>query len=219
MLVSRRFSFDGCPQVVAMARALSQTFKIPQTLDQINQAGYEGEKGYHGTPSGIDNTAATFGGVLKFQRTDGDPIFVKKQIAQPMRIVYASTGITSSTTTVVGDVRAKKEADPAWFEGLLTKYQALVVEAEEALDNNDLPTLGRLLNENHTLCQELTVSCAELDHLVDAARAAGAIGAKMSGTGRGGLMLALTPTEEVQDAVAEALAKAGAPQVWKTCFA
>ena len=87
----------------------------------MNAAGYEGEKGYHGTPSGIDNTAATFGGVLRFQRTESAPIFIKKKIKSPVRIVYASTGITASTSKVVGDVRAKKEADPAWFDALLTK--------------------------------------------------------------------------------------------------
>ena len=70
----------------------------------------------------------------------------------------------------------------------------------------------------NSLCQQLTVSCKELDDLVDAARAAGALGAKMSGTGRGGLMLALTPTAESQAAVAKALGKL-APQVWTTTLA
>ena len=206
-------------QVVALARAINLECKLDLSEDEINAAGYEGEKGYHGTPSGIDNTAATFAGVLKFQRTDTDPIFIKKKIKEPIRIVYASTGITSSTTKVVGDVKAKKEADPAWFADLLSQYETLVEKAENALDAFDLEEIGRLLNENHTLCQKLTVSCEELDNLVDAARSAGAIGAKMSGTGRGGLMLALAPTAEIQDTVAEALKKAGAPQVWKTSFA
>lgn len=205
-------------QVVAMARALSIALPKTMTEDEINAAGYEGEKGYHGTPSGIDNTAATFGGVLKFQRTEGDPIFLKKKIKEPIRIVYASTGITSSTTKVVGDVKAKKEADPEWFDSLLKKYVALVEKGENALDEGNIAELGKLLDENHTLCQELTVSCKELDDLVLAAREAGAIGAKMSGTGRGGLMLAITPTEEIQDKVAAALEKL-APQVWKTTFA
>ena len=206
-------------QVVALARAVKET--MPEfanlTDDEINAAGYEGEKGYHGTPSGIDNTAATFGGLLKFQRTDGEPIFEKKSIKEPIRIVYASTGITSSTTQVVGDVRAKKEADEAWFDDLLKKYVALAEKGEKAIEDSDMEKLGELLNENHKLLQDLTVSCKELDDLVDAARKAGAIGAKMSGTGRGGLMLALTPTEESQNAVAEALEKI-APQVWKTTF-
>ena len=206
-------------QVVSLARAVKET--LPQyaklTEDEINAAGYEGEKGYHGTPSGIDNTAATFGGLLKFQRTDGEPIFEKKAIKEPIRIVYASTGITSCTTEVVGDVRSKKEADPAWFDDLLKKYCDLATKGEKALEAGDMAELGKLLDENHKLLQDLTVSCKELDDLVDAARKAGAIGAKMSGTGRGGLMLALTPDEATQNAVAEALEKV-APQVWKTSF-
>jgi len=221
-----RFSGDLCcasgigasaAQVVSLSRAIG--FALPKTLteDEINAAGYEGERGYHGTPSGIDNTAATFGGVLRFQRTDTDPIFIKKKMKEPIRIVYASTGITASTTAVVGDVRAKKEADEEWFSDLLTRYVDLAQRGEEALDVGDLPALGKLLNENHQLCQELTISCKELDDLVDAARAAGAVGAKMSGTGRGGLMLALTPTEECQNHVAQTL-ESLAPQVWKTTF-
>jgi mevalonate kinase len=205
-------------QVVALARALQYELPQAMTEDEINAAGYEGEKGYHGTPSGIDNTAATFGGVLKFQRTDGDPLFETFQLKSPINIVYASTGITSSTTTVVGDVRAKKEADPVWFDTLLAKYCDLVKEAEPALKESDLAKIGELMNQNHALLQDLTVSCQELDLLVAAARTAGAIGAKMSGTGRGGLMLALTPDEAVQEAVAKALEQAGASHVWKTSF-
>jgi len=206
-------------QVVAQARALAKALGKELSEDEINAAGYEGEKGYHGTPSGIDNTAATFGGLLRFQRTtEGAPIFDKKAISEPIRIVYASTGITASTTAVVGDVRSRKEADPAWFDDLLSQYLDLVVRAEQALDDGDLPALGQCLNDNHVLCQKLTVSCPESDALVEAALRAGALGAKMSGTGRGGLMLALTPTAEVQEAVYEELSKT-APQVWKTTFA
>jgi mevalonate kinase len=205
-------------QVVSLARALSLELPVKMTEDEINAAGYEGEKGYHGTPSGIDNTASTFGGLLKFQRTNGDPIFEKKSLKTPIRIVYASTGITASTSEVVGDVRAKKEADPEWFQSLLSKYLDIVVNAETAIDEGNMEMLGSLLDQNHALCQKLTVSCKELDDLVLVARAAGALGAKMSGTGRGGLMLALTPTRESQAAVAAALHEL-APQVWTTMLA
>jgi len=204
-------------QTVSLSRAIAQTVPLNLTEEEINAGGYEGEKGYHGTPSGIDNTASTFGGLLRFQRTDTDPIFVKKKMKEPIRIVYASTGITSSTTAVVADVRSKKEKEPEWFDQLLKTYVVLVEQGEKALDERNLEELGRLLDENHALCQQLTVSCTELDNLVHAARKAGALGAKMSGTGRGGLMLALTPTLEIQNTVAEALEKI-APQVWKTSF-
>jgi mevalonate kinase len=206
-------------QVVALARALKHEIPSPMTEDDINATGYEGEKGYHGTPSGIDNTAATFGGLLKFQRTSDAPIFTKFKMNDPIRIVYASTGITASTTTVVNDVRMKKDADPAWFDQLLQQYKTIVEQAETSILNHDLTTLGTLLNENHALCQQLTVSCPELDHLVSTARTAGALGAKMSGTGRGGLMLALCMTSTQQNTIATALSNAGAAQVWKTTLA
>lgn len=205
-------------QVVSLARAVNIADSRSLSEDEINAAGYEGEKGYHGTPSGIDNTAATFGGLLRFQRTDAAPIFEKKTFPSAIRIVYASTGITASTTEVVGDVRSKKEADEAWFAAIMGKYTTLVEEAEKVVEEGDLNKLGKLIDQNHALLQELTVSCKELDDLVNAARLAGAIGAKMSGTGRGGLVIALTPTEELQDAVAAELEKL-APQVWKTTFA
>ena len=92
---------------------------------------------------------------------------------------------------MVGDVRTKKEADPEWFDNLFAQYLDLAARGEKALDDGDVATLGKCIDENHALCQQLTVSCRESDELVVAARKAGAVGAKMSGTGRGGLMLAL----------------------------
>ncbi len=203
---------------MSLARAIDVADSRSLTEDEINAAGYEGEKGYHGTPSGIDNTAATFGGLLRFRRTDGAPVFERVRFPSAIRIVYASTGITASTTKVVGDVRSKKEADEAWFADILDRYARLVGEADRVVAGGDMIKLGELMDRNHALLQELTVSCKELDDLVAAARAAGAAGAKMSGTGRGGLMIALTPTEEIQNSVAAALEKL-APQVWKTTFA
>jgi len=155
--------------------------------------------------------------VLKFARTAGAPKFEKKALPAPIRVVYASTGITASTTAVVADVTAKRESDPAWFDGLLQSYVGLLARAEAALDAGDVAALGACLDENHALCQKLTVSCAELDALVLAARGAGAAGAKMSGTGRGGLMIALAPDEQAEAAIKAAL-EALAPQVWTTVF-
>jgi mevalonate kinase len=203
---------------VSVARALAAAQGKSLSEEEINAAGYEGEKGYHGEPSGIDNTAATYGGVLKFQRTDAAPIFETRKLSSPALIVYASTGITASTSKVVADVKAKKDKDPKWFDDLLMQYNEVYEGAEEALKTCDWKKVGQLADKNHELLQNLTVSCKELDDLVLAARAAGALGAKMAGTGRGGLMWAICEDAKSQAAVAEALGKI-APQVWKTEFA
>merc|ERR1711871_1305348 len=86
---------------VALSRALGAELGKTLSEDEVNQSAFEGEKGYHGEPSGIDNTASTFGGLLRFQRTAGKPLFEMRSLPKPCLIVYASTGITASTTKVV----------------------------------------------------------------------------------------------------------------------
>ena len=205
---------------VALARALNAALEKNMTEEEINNAAFEGEKGYHGTPSGIDNTAATYGGLLRFQRAadGGSPIFEPIKLNTPCLVVYASTGITSSTTEVVGDVRKKKEANPTWYEELQARYDSIYTRGFAALQEGKMAELGKICDENHALLQELGVSCKELDDLVKCARDAGAAGAKLAGTGRGGLMFAVCADEASQKKVFDALSKA-APQCWMTKFA
>jgi len=186
---------------------------------EINNAAFEGEKGYHGTPSGIDNTAATYGGLLRFQRSadGGSPIFETQSLDNPCLVVFASSGITASTTEVVGDVRKKKEANPAWYAELQAKYDDIYARGLSALKKGNLAEVGKVCDENHAILQELGVSCKELDDLVTSARKAGAAGAKLAGTGRGGLMFAICVDEASQKVVFEALSKVS-PQCWMTKF-
>ena len=115
-------------------------------------------------------------------------------------------------------MRTKKEADPAWFDALAKEYDALVRDALDALKSSDLKKVGELMNRNHELLQELTVSCKELDSLVEIARANGALGSKMTGTGRGGNMIAIAADASTADRIAEALEKGGAAFAIKTSF-
>lgn len=136
-----------------------------------------------------------------------------------MHLVIASTGITASTKEVVGDVKAKKEADSDWFDSISKEYTNLVHEAKDALIRLDAEKVGTLMNKNHELLKQLTVSCRELDVLVTIARQNGAIGAKMTGTGRGGNMIALAPDEVTTKQISESLEKEGrAAGVWTTSF-
>lgn len=206
---------------VAIARALSDDFSLNLNDEQVNETAYIGEMGYHGTPSGLDNTASTYGGLVWFERdlSGGPPKFESLKLKKPMHLVIASTGITASTKVVVGDVRAKKDADPAWFDKMSEEYTRLVHDAKDALLQLDTEKVGALMNRNHELLQELTVSCRELDVLVNIARQNGAVGAKMTGTGRGGNMIALAPDEKTLKQIAVALEKEGrAAGVWTTSF-
>ena len=205
---------------VAIARALSEEYSLGLNDNQVNETAFIGETGYHGTPSGLDNTASTFGGLIWFERdlNGGPPRFEKLKLGKSANLVIASTGLTASTKVVVGDVRKKKDTDPDWFDSMSKQYNQLVNDAKESLITLDFDKVGELMNKNHELLQQLTVSCKELDNLVELARENGAIGAKMTGTGRGGNMIALAPDEATMNVIAEALKKGGAAGVWTTSF-
>ncbi|MHA2060007.1 MAG: mevalonate kinase [Candidatus Ranarchaeia archaeon] len=202
---------------VSLARAVNDEFNLGWDDDQINSAGYEGEKGYHGTPSGIDNTASTFGGLVYFIRNlEGGPNTVETiQLKEPVKLVIASSGMTANTKDVVADVKKLKESKPDWFRTITKEYLDLVKKGRQALENLDLETVGQMMDKNHALLQQITVSNQVLDKMVKIAKDAGALGAKVTGTGRGGNMISLTPTTEIQNTVANALVDAG-HRVWKT---
>ena len=195
----------------AVARALSEYFKLNLSNDMINEISYEGEKGSAGTPSGIDNTAATYGGLLTFKKNlEGGPNKIEKlNIKNPIEIVLANTGITQDTKEVVADIRNKKEQDPNKFERIFSDYSKLFQEAQIALKNYDLNHIGRLMNKNQELLREMTLSCPEAEHIIKTAKKNGALGAKLTGTCRGGSLLILTPGKDLQEKVSRAIEEAG----------
>jgi mevalonate kinase len=136
-------------------------------------------------------------------------------IAAPLTLLIGDTGLRSATRMPVGEVRRRWQADSAGYEALFAQIGALVAQARAALGQGDARALGALLNYNHQLLQQIGVSSPELDALVAAAQAAGALGAKLSGAGWGGVMLAVI-TSETSEPVAAALAAAGAKRVIAT---
>jgi mevalonate kinase len=177
--------------------------------ERVNEVAFEGEKGYHGTPSGIDNTAATYGGLIWYKREGTQPLMERMKLKQPVEIVMGNTGIVADTKIVVAGVKERKEKDPGKYAPIFESAKRLAQVARKQLDAFDLKQVGASMNKNHELLQEIGVSCAELDLLVNAARSSGALGAKMTGTGRGGYMVALTPGVELQERVAGEIEKKG----------
>ena len=204
-------------QCTSLARALNDTFNLDLEDEKINEAAYEGEKSYHGTPSGIDNTASTYGGLIWFKKSmsGGKNTMDLLQARKKMFLVIANSGITASTTEVVADVRHLKEKYPVKFEKIFNEYENLTEDAKNALTNGDIVTIGNLMNQNHKLLQKITVSGDVNDKLVEIALKNGAVGAKMTGTGRGGLVIALAENEEKQVKIANAIESEGY-DAWKT---
>ncbi len=195
---------------VAIARAISNEFKMNLSDDRINEIAYEAEKSYAGNPSGIDNTAATYGGLIWFKRNLSGPNTIERlKIKKPIEIVMGNTGIVANTESMVVGVAERKSKYPEKYNKIFRQAEELAYEARKTLEKFDLKKLGELMNENHTLLQQIEVSCKELDHLVELALEQGAYGAKMTGGGGGGCMVVLTPGKELQEKVAVAMKKEG----------
>ncbi len=203
---------------VAVARAVAAYAGHELTSAEASALAFEAEKMHHGTPSGIDNTVVAYEQPVWFARASGageagSPEIEPIAIAALPHLVIADTGLSTPTRIPVGDVRRGWESNPAAYERLFDRIADVVSAARQALLVGDWERLGRLMDENHALLSELGVSCAELDALCEAARRAGALGAKLSGGGRGGNMIALARDAQHAALLREHLLAAGAKRV------
>lgn len=197
---------SGAAVSVALIRALSSFLSHPLENNQINELVFETEKLHHGTPSGIDNTVITYAMPVYFIK--GQPIETFKP-GKPFTIVIGDTGIPAPTKQSVGDVRRLWLRNSVHYEDIFDEIGQIALIARRSIESGKPELLGELMDQNHAFLQKLTVSSPELDKLVDAARNAGALGAKLSGGGRGGNMIALVEQARAES-VADALISAGA---------
>ena len=191
---------------VALIRALDYHYQLKLCNEKINQVAFECEKIAHGTPSGVDNTMATWGKLLLFKRGE-PPLKEVLTIPQPISLVIGFTGQSGSTAEQVAKLRQQKMNHPAVCERLFTEIDGLVLAAKQAILTNDLKQLGELMNICQGLLNALQASTWQLEQLIQIARANGAMGAKLTGAGGGGAMIALCPDNEKQ--VIHAMQQAG----------
>lgn len=197
---------SGAAVSVALVRALSSALGHSLTDEQVNVFAYEIERLHHGTPSGIDNTVITYAKPVYFIK--GHPIETLKA-GRPFTLVIGDTGISAPTKQSVADVRRLWTKNNLRMEQVFDEVAQLSLMARRIIESGQPEMLGDLMNQNHAFLQEMTVSSPELDALVRAACKAGALGAKMSGGGRGGNMIALV-TPETAEPVSRSLLAAGA---------
>jgi mevalonate kinase len=190
----------------ALVRGFSQYLGFNLSDQQVNEIAYEVEKIQHGTPSGIDNSVVTYNRPVYYIKGKAIEFLT---LDQPISIVVADTGIPTHTGEVVAQVRANREAQLELIDPLLEQMGAIAEKARQELLAGRLDALGQLMSENHHALQQLGVSCAELDKLVDSALEAGALGAKLCGSGQGGNMVAIAKAEDV-NSIRDALLENGA---------
>lgn len=191
--------------IAATTAATGAILGVKLSKEDILRITYTAEKIVHGTPSGVDPAISTMGGTMLFQMDTGfKPLEVKTNIP----LIIGDTGVERSTRVQVEKVRDLVDKYPRVTEHLMKAAREIVLRAIEALKENDLETLGTMMNINHALLYGIGVSDESLEWLANAARKAGALGAKLTGAGGGGCMIALAREEKLEQ-VSEAIQRSG----------
>jgi len=179
---------------VATTAAVGELFDSDLSKEKIAELSFEGEKVIHGNPSGVDNNIATFGGIMRYERGVG---LEHLRLDKPLPFIIGNTRKKRSTGNMVESVRALRERNPEIVDPIIYTMASLSQVGLDALFRGDTRKLGDLMNLNHGLLSALGVSTIELDDLVYAARSEGALGAKLTGAGGGGCIIALAEVENL----------------------
>ena len=200
---------SGAAVSAALAKGVASLLRRKLADESLNSIVFEVEKLHHGTPSGIDNAVVVYERPIYFEK-DRSMDYI--EFGQPINLVIADTGDRCPTRTAVADVRARLQKQRRQTQALFDRIGALVKLARACIETGDHKLLGELMTRNHKLLRALEVSSDSLDRLVAAALRGGALGAKLSGGGRGGNVIALV-APDVVPLVERELLRAGAKRV------
>lgn len=197
---------------VAVIGALHERFGVTLSAEALSHKAQAWERVFHGNASGIDNHMAAHGGVARFQK--GKPL-TPVALTAPIRLLVAHSGEAGSTKEMVARVAEQYARNQGKLEKVFSGIAALVDQGELLLQRGDCEPLGELMQLNQALLSALMVSTARLEGLCKSALAAGAFGAKLTGAGGGGCVIALCPAKQ-EDRVENALTGEGATTFWTT---
>ena len=191
---------------VAIIAATSRAYGAKLDRSRICQVAFGPESYLHGSPSGVDHATSTYGGLIQFSKPDK----VKRlRLKRMPSFLVCDTNVHRSTKGLVGSVVKRAKSDSEVFRSRLGEVTQISASVVRALKRGDDVELGELMNRNHELLVQIGVSHPMLDKLVRAARKAGALGAKMTGAGGGGCMIALCVDEEGVSRIGSVLRKLG----------
>jgi mevalonate kinase len=191
--------------VAAAGRYFNHEFRAKELL----QLSLNAERYVHINPSGVDQAISTYGGVISYNKKTG---LTRLEAPSPVPIVIGNTGIERNTGQLVDKVRKLKQQYPQTMDLIFQSAGELSLKAINALKQGNITSLGNLMDINHGLLVAIGVSHEALDRLVHIAKQNGALGAKLTGAGGGGCMIALV-TQKQSDPIAEKLQQGGATAI------
>jgi mevalonate kinase len=193
---------------VAIVRALDEVLGIERSAEAVAEVALTAERVFHGNPSGVDTALASAGGVAVYRK--GNPLEPIK-LGRKLTLVVGDSGEPGSTKETVASVARQYARSPQKLEQIFDGMEALVNNGKSALVAGELWRLGQLMVLNQKLLSTLMLSTSRLEQMCQAAEDAGALGAKLTGGGGGGCMIALcehaAQAERVQAALTELSAK------------
>lgn len=196
---------------VSIVRAITHLFELPLTDYQLHMIVNQAEVIAHNSTSGIDTLMTSSSNALVYQKSQSPKPF---SLSLPAYLVVADSGQTGQTKEAVQHVAQLKSNKPHFVSESMETIGNFVHQAYEAIQHKKVVELGRLMTYNHYYLNQLGVSNAHLDKIVNAAWMAGALGAKLTGGGRGGCLIALTHSKKEATNVANAMRLAGAKHTW-----
>ncbi len=191
---------------VAIISAVAKAQGAELERKEIFKLAFVPERFLHGKPSGVDQATCIYGGTIEFTRPSS--VKLVKIKSDPL-LLLCDTGIHHETKTLVGSVVRKSRAEKDNFRDYLSQVKEISMGVLKALKTGDSNDLGSLMSENHELLQKIGVSHPKLDRLVAVARGAGALGAKLTGAGGGGCLIAVCSSPKSRERIEKALKKEG----------
>lgn len=200
----------GSSAAVSVSTIAATAKLLQRRLDReaIRSLAFESERLIHNIPSGIDQTISTFGGVIAYRKKKP---FRRVPLRRAFPIVIGNTCRTRSTGAMVTRVKTFLSKRSSLERQVTRSAERISRDALAALQHGDRRKLGELMNQNHELLRQIRVSTEDLDRLVSTAKEAGAFGAKLTGAGGGGCMIAVAPTNATRNVLEAIRAGGGIP--------
>jgi mevalonate kinase len=191
---------------VAIVRAIDRLLGFERQPSEVADAALAAERVFHGNPSGIDTAMAAAGGAALYRK--GQPLQAL-ELGRKLTLVVGDSGAPSSTRETVASVARQHAHNPAKLEQIFDGIEALVNNGRTALQRGELTQLGQLMTLNQKLLSAMLLSTADLEEMCQVAERAGALGAKLTGGGGGGCMIALVDDPAQASSVLDALTALG----------
>ena len=190
----------------AVCKALSNHLGVDLDANQVSELVFNAEKIVHGTPSGIDNTVVAYEMPVYFIKGEKPVTFIP---GKRFYLVIGDTGIEASTKETVSNVRKAWEKEPGLMEGYFSEIEIVTEKGKLAIEEGKTELIGEIMSKNHELLNSIGVGHEKLDELIDIANKAGAVGAKLTGGGGGGNMVALAKNIDDQQYIHDKITEAG----------